>query len=104
MLVAGGIGITPVHSILRELVLRSAWGAGAAISGLPAAPHGKTGLTSDIAASVERVVLVWTVRDATLLTAFANTFRACQHPALKHLFELHLHCSSKGDVELPEVR
>ena len=75
VLVAGGIGVTPVHALACELAARRGGGCGEAPAGLA------------------RVVVVWVVRDTELLEAFAEGFA----PLLSDpFFELHIHASQGG--------
>lgn len=72
---AGGIGITPFHSIICDLHAR-------------ALAPGAVGT----AGAVKRVHLVWTVRDASLLHVFADTLAAVSRENPNgSMFSLHLH-------------
>lgn len=77
---AGGIGITPFHSIICDLHARA----------LAPAAVGSAG-------AIKRVHLVWTVRDASLLHVFADTLAAVSRENPNgSMFALHLHVTDGG--------
>ncbi len=77
VLFAGGIGVTPVHALACELAARREKGGGAG-----ALPRG-----------LARVVVVWVVREAELLEAFAEGFAPLLYDA-SGFFSVHLHVSN----------
>ena len=87
VLVAGGIGFTPMHAIAMDLLHRldaaDAEGDGAYMPGDPNAPGG----------AVEVVHLIWLVRETSLLHVFADSLAALS--ASRH-FVLHLYVTGTG--------
>ena len=90
LLVGGGIGITPLHSILRSLVLL----------------HGSSSSkATGIPGILRRVRLVWGVRDIEMIDMFRDTFEKvlrCQDDDKKGAadattvkFEISIHCSNR---------
>jgi hypothetical protein len=77
VLFAGGIGVTPVHALARELAARREKGGGA-------------GALPD---SLARVVVVWVVREVELLEAFAEGFAPLLTDA-SGFFSVHIHVSN----------
>lgn len=79
IMVAGGIGITPFHAILSDL-------------------HAQANRTS-----VRDVHLIWAARDADLVAVFARTWASLLRSNVPNgpRFNLHLHCTARGDVNLP---
>lgn len=85
LLIAGGVGITPLHSVLRTLLLLEGRGEGQGRG------RGRA------------VRLVWGVRNPLLLSAFSDTWDEVQAleslapaPAPATRFSLGFHCSQKG--------
>jgi NAD(P)H-flavin reductase len=91
LLVCGGIGVTPCHSILRTLVL---------IHGIDPSV---SGLASDKDCKVTHVKFVWSCRSEDLIHCYADTFRRVMELNKKVKvdtgscreikFEIALHCS-----------
>eukprot|EP00911_Craspedida_sp_UC1_P001887 UC1_evm2s1448 len=81
LLVAGGIGITPLHSILSELEQRTARGL-------------RVG-------KLQKVTLVWAVRSRALVALMAPTLAA----ALKNtsFFDINVYCTTGESAPLPDV-
>jgi predicted ferric reductase len=68
LLIAGGIGITPMHAILQDLLLRAS-----EVGTREAAKHEGPSAARLPLGRVQRVHLVWAVRDERLPQAFADT-------------------------------
>lgn len=87
LMICGGIGITPMHSLIRDLSARA----------LRPDSYGKLG-------NIKKVRLVWVVRDMSMIHAFASTFypliRASQRT--NGLFELTLVCTHRPTVQATE--
>jgi len=79
ILIAGGIGITPIHSIIADLHNRLT---------NPDA-YGSIG-------AVKHVHVVWVVREARLLHIFANTLADILRNNPDSVFSLHLHCTESA--------
>jgi ferredoxin-NADP reductase len=77
LLVAGGIGFTPFHSLLLDLQERALSGAGAI---------GK----------VARVVVVWVVREPAVAAAFASTLTSLLADNPDGLFDVTVYCTGAG--------
>jgi NAD(P)H-flavin reductase len=81
VLVAGGIGVTPIASILGDLYARAT----------QPDVYGPPG-------NVRRVHLIWTVRDPNLLTVFADLLADIVRNNANGMFQLHLHCTEAGQA------
>jgi predicted ferric reductase len=70
ILVAGGIGVTPMHSILTDLAARS----------LPA---------------VRKIHFIWVIREASIAAVFSNTLAELvkQNAARDSLIQFHIYCT-----------
>jgi predicted ferric reductase len=88
LMVCGGIGITPMHSLIKDLSTRA----------LRPESYGKLG-------NIKKVRLIWVVRDMSLIHAFASTFypliRASQRT--NGLFELTLVCTHRPSLQTTEL-
>lgn len=71
LLIAGGIGITPLHSILMEIYTRSR--------------NGKS------SGCIESVTLVWAVREASLLHIFNDLMSICRDTFVDVKFQFSFH-------------
>lgn len=89
VLVAGGIGITPLHSVLLDTYTRLA------------EPEVFAGAAS--AGAVQRVVLVWTCKEASLFACFADTLATIARSKLRASFELHLHYTGGGKAGVADA-
>jgi NAD(P)H-flavin reductase len=79
IMVAGGIGITPFHSIASDLFTRAS----------QPDVYGPPG-------SLKHVHVVWVVRDAALLQLFADTFADILRNNPYGMFSLHLFCTNSA--------
>jgi len=84
LLIGGGIGVTPLHSILRTLLLLN---------------ESSSGLSSRL-----RVVkLVWSVREIHMVEMFRDTFERVLDQQIKGgggvRFELAIHCTTSSPVD-----
>jgi NAD(P)H-flavin reductase len=88
ILTAGGIGITPIHSIVADLYGRAT----------NPESNGSIG-------NVRTVHVIWSVREAATLYSFANTFAAILADNPNNMFHFHLGCSgpSKGATGIDEA-
>ena len=87
VLIGGGVGITPLISILNDLYQKSQNNFTSNIddsSYLIGSPLNK----------LTRVVLLWTVRSELLVAAFAEKLLAIKQHNLSDIFEIHIHISS----------
>eukprot|EP01119_Soliformovum_irregulare_P000557 TRINITY_DN1038_c0_g5_i2.p1 TRINITY_DN1038_c0_g5~~TRINITY_DN1038_c0_g5_i2.p1 ORF type:complete len:1060 (-),score=280.60 TRINITY_DN1038_c0_g5_i2:117-3200(-) len=76
LLISGGIGVTPMHSILLSLYQSLRY------------PNGKKNFPR-----LKKVYFIWTVRDASLLNMLKDTLGTIHNHDLDGMFELHLHVS-----------
>jgi len=72
MFVAGGVGVTPIHSLLSDLYHR---------------------VYLRNPGALNKVVVVWSMRDITLFESFESTFANLKQPT----FECHLHYTGPED-------
>jgi len=83
LLFAGGIGITPMHSIFREICLRIQAG--------------------DQVGALRKVVIVWSSRENSELCMFAETWQKCANMINSNIeFEMHIHNTSKDPEKCKE--
>ena len=77
VLVAGGIGVTPAHSIFRELLHRTASTCGVKLPTPGTSPYAYGGPNQQAGAGTPAAVhLVWLARSPHLFLAFQDTLRA----------------------------
>jgi predicted ferric reductase len=96
VLVAGGIGITPMHSIFAELYARACRQAAETSASVnnSVSRNGRTGSSSSVVASpVQRVVLVWSARSTVIFSLFSSTFLAVEQHNPSKAFTVQLHIS-----------
>lgn len=102
VLVCGGIGVTPMHSILAELFERAqeVTSFGEAQLGGSSGAQFEPLLGAGVG-SVKHVKFVWSSRAHVDLTPFADTFYAIAKSPVAGMFDIRLHSTQKGDVVPP---